>query len=241
MMNNRFLMLLYLIVLALTVKAQDLIILRNGDDIHCKVEKNDNGVVSYHCDGQTMTLPVTQIYLIKYENRGNAFFNETGETTYSTRATTKPTKKDIQIYLCDGNEIRAAELEISAESVRYLEPKIKLSKKSSEEWVSIPKEDVFLVRYPDGTKDIITNLQKNEEEVQLESLPKCKRPFIPINKGAGYPVIAELMLNDNKGINVIIYDSDRTYIYYRTKEWQDGPIYRMNLNNIRIITTITIK
>ena len=241
MMKNRFLTLLYLLVLALAIKAQDLIILRNGDDIQCKVEKNDNGVISYQIDGQTMTLPVTQIYLIKYENRGNAFFNEAGETTYSTRVTTKPSKKEIQIYLCDGNEIRAAELEISAESVRYLEPKNKLSKKSSDEWTSIPKEDVFLVRYPDGTKDIITNLQKTEEETQIESLPNCKRPFITINKGAGYPVIAELTLNDNKEMNVIIYDSDRTYIYYRTTEWQDGPIFRMNLNNIIIITIITLK
>lgn len=240
-MKKSFLILSYLFLWTAIVEAQDLIILRNGDDIQCKVEKNDNGVISYQIEGKSMTLPVTQIYLIKYENRGNAFFNEIGETTYSTRVTTKPSKKDILIYLCNGNEIKATELEITAEYVRYLDSKIKLSKKSSDEWTSIPKEDVFLVRYPDGTKDIITNLQKTEEETQIESLPKCKRPFIPINKEAGYPVIAELTLNDNKEINVIIFDSDRSYIYYRTKEWQDGPIYRMNLNNIRIITTITLK
>ena len=240
-MKTNVLILLFLLLRSVIVGAQDLIILRNGEDILCKVEKIDNGIVSYQSDGQTTTLPVTQIYLIKYENRGNAFFNEAGETTYSTRVTTKPSKKDILVYLCNGNEIRSTELEITAEYVRCFDSKAKTSKKSSEEWISLPKEEVFLVRYPDGTKDIVTNLQKTQEESKEELLPKCKHPFITINKSAGYPVLAELTLNDNKEISVIIYDSDRSYIYYRTKEWQDGPIYRLNLNKIRLITTITVK
>ena len=235
MMKKPFLFLLLILTPTLMV-AQDLIILRNGDDFFCKVEKLDKDEVTYQIDGESEILPVSQIYLIKYESRGNAFFNEFGEVTYSTRVA-KVSKKDILIYLCSGGEVRASELEITAESLQYLEPKTSPSKKGVEEWLSIPKEDVFLIRYPDGTKDVVNNLQAVEEQVSAEELPQCKHPFIPINKDAGYPVVADLVLNNGDEKTIIIYDSDRTYIHYRTKEWQDGPIFRMSRSKIKIIKT----
>lgn len=233
-MKRPFLIILLIIVPLLVLDAQDLIILRNGDDILCKVEKLDNGEVTYKSDGVTETLPVTQIYLIKYASRGNAFFSETGDATYRTKVP-KSSKKDILIYLCSGSEIKASELEIKSETLQYQEPKNSLAPKTSEEWIPISKRDVFLIRYPDGTKDVINNLQKKDGQIRIDDVPKCKHPFIPINKEFGYSVEAELKLNDDNDFSVIIYDLDRVYIYYKTTDWLDGPIYRMNRNKIKSI------
>ena len=226
------------------VDAQDLMILRNGDEYQCKVEQLSDNKVFFQVGGESSSLSVDLIYMIKYASRGNAFFSETGEVTYSSKVI-KPSPKDIFIYLCSGSEIRATELNITADALLYhpsgesgKKNMNKLfSKKTKTEWISISKDEIFFIRYPDGTRDIINNLQRKKEQARTEELLQCKRPFVPINKEAGYPVVASLVLNDGNEIPVIIYDSDRTYIHYRTKEWQDGPIYRMNRNKIKIITT----
>ena len=55
--------------------AQDMMLLRNGDEIQCKVDMISNGTVSYQENGTKSQMPTTQLYMIKYEKRGNAFFN----------------------------------------------------------------------------------------------------------------------------------------------------------------------
>lgn len=100
--------------------AQDMILLRNGEEIQCKVEMISNGTVSYLSGGSRGQLPTTQLYLIKYEKRGNAFFNSDGESNYNTESSSsKLSKKDIAIYLCDGFEVVASEISITNESVNY--------------------------------------------------------------------------------------------------------------------------
>lgn len=238
-----------LIIVELTMSfcanAQDMLLLRNGNEIQCKVEMISNGIVSYQENGTRLQMPTTQLYMIKYEKRGNAFFNSEGESSYKSESTTtKLSKKDIAIYLCDGNEIIASEVKVSNENIDYKSSNKKswnaitgiLPIKKSGDWSSLPKEKVFLIRYFDGTRDVINDLQKQEEQARINALPKVRHPFIPINKDEKFPCPAELILNDGKIVSVIIYDMEREYVHYRKKNWQDGPIFRMQRKKIKDIT-----
>lgn len=226
--------------------AQDMILLRNGEEIQCKVEMISNGTVSYLSGGSRGQLPTTQLYLIKYEKRGNAFFNSDGESNYNTESSSsKLSKKDIAIYLCDGFEVVASEISITNESVNYRSSNKKawnaitgfLPIKKSGEWNAIPKDKVFLIRYFDGTREVVNDLQKLEEQARIDALPKVKHPFIPINKDTNYPCPADIVMSNCTNISVIIYDMEREYVHYRKKEWQDGPIYRLQRSKIKEIIT----
>ena len=233
------------ITISICVNAQDMMLLRNGDEIQCKVDMISNGTVSYQENGTKSQLPTTQLYMIKYEKRGNAFFNSEGESNYNSETmTAKLSKKDIAIYLCDGGEIIASEVKVVEENVDYKASNKKAwnsitgfpAMKKSETWNSLPKEEVFLIRYFDGSREVINDLQKSEEQARIDALPKVKHPFVPINKDEKFPCPAELELNDGKRIPVIIYDLEREYIHYRKKEWQDGPIFRIQRSKIKDLT-----
>lgn len=224
--------------------AQDMMLLRNGDEIQCKVDMISNGTVSYQENGTRSHMPTTQLYMIKYEKRGNAFFNSEGESSYNSESSSaKLSKKDIAIYLSDGGEIIASEVKVSIETIDYKASNRKtwnaitgfLQVKKTGDWSSLPKEKVFLIRYFDGSREVINDLKKLEEQARIAALPKVKHPFVPINKDEKFPCPAELKLNDGNSRLVIIYDMEREYVHYRKKEWQDGPIFRMHRSKIKDI------
>ena len=61
------------LIMSFLANAQDMILLRNGDEIQCKVDMISNGIVSYQENGTRSQMPTTQLYMIKYEKRGKAF------------------------------------------------------------------------------------------------------------------------------------------------------------------------
>ncbi len=230
------------LAMSFCANAQDMMLLRNGSEIQCKVDMISNGTVSFQENGTRLQLPTNQLYMIKYGKRGNAFFNSEGESNYNSESSSaKLSKKNIAIYLCEGSEIIASEVKVSDENVDYRASNKKtrngfLSNKESGDWDSLPKRKVFLIRYFDGSREVINDLQKLDEQARIDALPKVKHPFIPINKDENYPCPAEFELNDGKSVSVVIYDMEREYVYYRKKEWQDGPIFRMQKSKIKNIT-----
>ena len=153
------------LVMSYWANAQDMMLLRNGDEIQCKVNMISNGIVSYQENGTRAQMSTAQLYMIKYEKRGNAFFNTKGESNYdSESSSTKLSKKDIVIYLCDGGEVIASEVKVSSENVYYKASNKKvwsaftdlLPIKKSGDWNSLSKETVFLIRYFDGSRFIDT-------------------------------------------------------------------------------------
>lgn len=241
---KKFILAIVGFVMSYSTNAQDMMLLRNGDEIQCKVDMISNGIVSCQKDGMRLQLPTTQLYMIKYEKRGNAFFNSEGESNYSSESiSAKLFKKNIAIYLCDGSEVIASEVKVSNDNVDYKSSSKKtwsgiagfLPKKKPGDWSSLPKEKVFLIRYCDGSREVINDLQKIEEQARIAALPKVKHPFVPINKDEKFPCPAELELNDGRNLSVIICDVEREYVHYRKKEWQDGPIFRMQRSKIKDI------
>lgn len=215
--------------------AQDMIILRDGSEIQCKVELISNGIVSYINDGESDELLTSQIYMIKYKARGNVFYSSNGEVIYNANGNNKKESKlsntSIAIYLREGAEIIAPEINILENEIKYVVDNGFFRKNTLE---TVKKDKVFLIRYGDGSKELVNSLDDNIKEPVVK---KVKHPFIPINKDPLYPCPADIILNDGNQISVIIYDKEREYVHYRTKEWQDGPIFRMKLSKIKSIIT----
>lgn len=232
---NKITLLLFMLIWSSIAYAQDMILLRNGSEIKCKMDMIGNGIIFYKENGNNLQLPTTQVYMIKYAKRGNTFFNTDGEANYNTEQSfAKLGKKDIAIYLCEGGEIIASEVSITNEDINYRaqsnKPTAFLSSKKSNDWITIAKDNVFLIRYFDGTREVINDLQK------LEALPKVKFPFVPVSKDPSLPRPADIILYRGITLSVIIYDLGDENIYYRKKEWQDGPIFRINRNKINKLT-----
>ena len=237
---------IFILFCGLSSFAQDMIILRDGSEIQCKIELIGNGTVSYINDGESDELLTSHIYMIKYKLRGNVFYSSNGEVIYNANGNNKKESKlsntSIAIYLREGAEIIASEINILENEIKYAAEKkgsgVSLSglfgKKKPENWNTIKKDKVFLIRYGDGSKELVNSLDDNIKEPVVK---KVKHPFIPINKDPLYPCPADIILNDGNQISVIIYDKEREYVHYRTNEWQDGPIFRMKLSKIKSILT----
>lgn len=243
---KRNILLIFGLIASTFLYAQDMMLLRNGEEIRCKVEMISSGIVSYQSNGARAQLPTSQLYMIKYEKRGNCFFNSEGESNYNTESSlSKLSKKDIAIYLCDGFEVIASEISVTSDSVSYRPAKANVRRgfssliqgKKGGEWITEPKGKIFLIRYFDGTREVINDLKRIEEQARIDALPKVKHPFIPINKDDNYPCPAEIEMKNGTKLSVIIYDLDREFVHYRKKEWQDGPIYRMQRSKIQGIVT----
>ena len=179
--------------------------------------------------------------MIKYEKRGNTFYNSKGEVIKTSPSASQLSKKDIGIYLCEGEEIIASEVSMDVENVSYkISGKNNLiSKKRKGESFSIPKSKIFLIRYYDGTKELLTNLEKQENESLVENnqdIPVVNHPFIPTSKDTKYPCPATLRLENRNELQVIIYDEDNQYVHYRKKDWQDGPIFRMSKKKVKKVS-----
>lgn len=219
------------------LKAQDMILLRSGEEINCKIEIINNEAIIYQIKGTKGQVTKQDIYMIKYEKRGDEFFKPNGDLLYKQSSSVRQSRNEMALYLCRGAEIMCTDVNITEESVFYKpadKKGVKLTKRSKDSWLCLPKEDVFLIKYPDGIREIITNI--NDETIPNVSIgqqTRIKHPFIPINSDPRFPCPAEIIGSNGKTLDVIIYDLEREYVHYRQKEWQDGPVFRMKRSNIK--------
>lgn len=68
-------------VLAPALSAQDVITLKNGDEIQAKVTKVGDNEIEYkkwsNQNGPTYSKPISEIFMIKYENGEKEVYNQT--------------------------------------------------------------------------------------------------------------------------------------------------------------------
>lgn len=80
-MGKRIFLLTVLLAFAAVAVAQDVITLKNGDEINGKVTKVTSTEIEYKLasnpDGPTYTKPVAEIFMVKYENGQKDVFNNT--------------------------------------------------------------------------------------------------------------------------------------------------------------------
>jgi LysM domain protein len=161
----------------------DYILLTNGEQIFCKVNKvskSEVDIVRIEPKGfigskkEPMTLDASKIYMIKYEDRGNQYFLLDGSRKSGEKQ--KIDKSADLIYLIDGAEIPAWDIVIDSDRITYKTSKDKKKAKSFEAGVAL--DSVFMILYSDGSCDIINDLEaikaKKEEKVKEDSALEAK-------------------------------------------------------------------
>ena len=158
----------YAIILCLTIfnlklHAQDAIIFRDGRVKSVKIIQTNNDKTLFKESGNKNAseeyVENTKVFMLKFKTRGNVVFNANGERILTTSEHTEIPKDAIVVYYKDGREIPAYNLTMDASVVSF-----KTSKRAKDRPIFSPKSEVFMIRYPDGTRDILTNLAVEEQQ-----------------------------------------------------------------------------
>lgn len=160
-----FIFFAFLSIFTIVCKAEDLVVTREGIEYKGKlilvsekeiVIKLKNGI--FH-SGDSNSIPADQVYMIKTDKRGTIFFNRQRERLVIP---TKDIGKNADIiYLVDGGEISGWNLGMENGIVTYQkDPK---QKRAMSNIGAIPTEEIFMIKYNDGSKDILTDITKEQE------------------------------------------------------------------------------
>ena len=152
----------------------DHIILRNGQEFDAKLfqitdekiiyaETSENGLIQQELSSK-------EVYMIYIQKYGNMYFNSEGKRISGETKRANYKKNDI-IYLVKGAEIPAEQVWVSTDKIRYTQ-KTKASgfagfiKKGDLVESTFDKSEVFMIRYRNGMRDIITpiDISINEED-----------------------------------------------------------------------------
>lgn len=220
----------------------DMIIMRNGMSFNGKVTlvNKDKTIIKTKKSGQ-QELSNLEIYMIKYDKRGNVFFTDKGERITDNENNGKVPKGASTIYLVDGKEIFADYISILVDSVLYTPTKkkdlfsISLVSKSKASKMSLPKERVFLICHPDGTKDIITDFETLKKLRQKELERKRAREEKRREEAwlRSFPKAATIITKKNIVIMATVLSDDRTKITYKKENLDKSPIFTMEKSNIQ--------
>ena len=190
----------------------DLIIYRNGDEKRVKLVMVSSDEVTYKEStkgGTTFRDNLSDIYMLKFEKRGNVYITEEGKRKAGENQ--KIEKDEDVIYFIEGKEIPAYNVRISGSEVVYQTKVVGKGflgsiKKTAGPITSRKLTDVFFIRYKDGTKDLINNLsseykealnkarikaeQQAQEEEEMRKINERKVIFHNVKKGETLSIIA---------------------------------------------------
>lgn len=161
-MRNFFILLF--ICLATIANAQDdMVILRNGREMMVKIIQIGDEQVIYKLSDKKKAaeqyLNSKEVYMIRFKEDRNVYFNADGSRFTGERY---ELDKDADIlYLVSGKEIPVYQLNMTSNVIRYKE-----RDKKKAPICRYEKSDVFMIKYKDGTKDIITAFPDIKQEVK---------------------------------------------------------------------------
>lgn len=175
-------------------KPRDVVILRNGDIFSSKVnqitakslifENYTNGVESDQ-------YPLSDVYMVKYAKRGNVYFmpdgrRMTGENQLINYAASI-------IYTVDYKEIQAFDIVMELGTISYSKKKPTKKDRYPSRY-TVEDTNVFMIIYPDGTKEIFSDLSKvetpQEEVVEKTTVAADTVPAKPELKVVFYTTVS---------------------------------------------------
>lgn len=247
---RRFLMLLLLSgALSGVTKAQDAIIFRDGRVKPVKIIQVNNDKTLYKDSGDKMAaeefVENTQLFMLKFKTRGNVVFNSKGERVYTVSEHTQIPKDAIVIYYKDGKEVPAYSLTMDANVVTF-----STSKRDKGNPVLAQKTDIFMICYPDGTRDILTNLAmeeqkerereatalrlKAEREAEIaDSIQKASTA--EESASAQSPRKATIVTKKGARMKVWVCSETATMVSYKKTNTPKAPIFQMSKAKIKNI------
>ena len=226
--------------------AQDAIIFRDGRVKSVKIIQTNNDKTLFKKSGNKNAseeyVENTKVFMLKFKTRGNVVFNANGERILTTSEHTEIPKDAIVVYYKDGREVPAYNLTMDANVVSF-----KTSKKAKYRPIFSPKSEVFMIRYPDGTRDILTNLaieeqqqrECEEEEARLkaqkeaEMADSIKAATIETAASATNPKKATIVTKKGLRMKVWICSDTATMVSYKKANAAKAPVFNMSKAKIK--------
>ncbi|MDE6322245.1 MAG: LysM peptidoglycan-binding domain-containing protein [Muribaculaceae bacterium] len=165
--------------------AQDVVILRSGDELKGRVTQVSQTDVKlepksgtiFSKSSEIVSINPADIYLIKYKERGNLYFKENGQRVSGEKQ--KIDRSADIVYLCDGKEIQAWDLKRDIDQITFRTHKD--VKKAESSTTNIPNAEVFMIKYSDGSRDVISDITYNKpQEIATADESKNAEPQIKV-------------------------------------------------------------
>lgn len=235
-----------LLPMAINASAQDAIIYRDGRVKSVKIiQTNNDKTLFKESDNKKATeeyVENTKVFMLKFKTRGNVVFNSHGERILTTSEHTQIPKDAIVVYYKDGREVPAYNLTMDANVVSF-----KTSKKGKDSPIVSPKAEVFMIRYPDGTRDILTNLaveeqqQREEEEARLKAQKEAeiadsiKTATAETAASAKKTRKATIVTKKGLRMKVWICSDTATMVSYKKANTSKAPVFNLSKTKIKNI------
>lgn len=228
--------------------AQDAIIFRDGRVKSVKIIQTNNDKTLFKESGNKKAseefVENTKVFMLKFKTRGNVVFNANGERILTTSEHTEIPKDAIVVYYKDGREVPAYNLTMDASVVSF-----KTTKKAKDRPIFSPKSEVFMIRYPDGTRDILTNLavaeqqqrEREAEEARLKALREAeiadsiKAAAIEEAASSTNPKKATIVTKKGVRMKVWVCSDTPTMVSYKKVNSAKAAIFNMSKAKIKNI------
>ena len=243
-----FLVFFLFVVCRISVFAQDAIIFRDGRVKSVKIIQTDNDKTLFR-ESDNKKAPEeyvenTKVFMLKFKTRGNVVFDSNGERILATSEPTQIPKDAIVVYYKNGREVPAYNLTMDANVVSF-----KTDKKTKDRPVFSPKSEVFMISYPDGTRDILVNLvqeeqQQREREAEEETLKaqheaevadSIKEAATEEAASATNPKKATIVTKKGVRMKVWVCSDTPTMVSFKKVNSAKAPIFNMSKTKIKNI------
>lgn len=245
-MRGFFISIFLLGLTSTTIKAQDAIIYRDGRVREVKIIQTYNDKTLFKETGNKHAaeeyVDNKQVFMLKFKTRGNVVFNANGERILATSERIQIPKDAIVVYYKDGREVPAYNLTMDANVVSF-----KTSKKGKDNPIFSPKSDVFMISYPDGTRDILTNIaveeqhqrERDAEEARLkaqkeaEKTDSIKAATAEAAASATNPKKATIVTKRGMRMKVWVCNETATMVSYKKVNSTKAPVFNMSKSKIK--------
>ena len=246
---RRFFVSIFLLGLtSTTIIAQDAIIFRDGRVKSVKIIQTNNDKTLFRESGNKKApeeyVENTKVFMLKFKTRGNVVFNSNGERILATSEPTQIPKDAVVVYYKDGREVPAYNLTMDTNVVSF-----KTDKKTKDRPVFSPKSEVFMISYPDGTRDILTNLAVEEqrlrereteeerlkEQREAEAADSIKAAATEEAASATNPKKATIVTKKGVRMKVWVCSDTPTMVSYKKVNSAKAPVFNMSKAKIKNI------
>lgn len=237
-----------LLGISLGLYAQDAIIYRDGRVKEVKIIQTNNDKTLFKEAGNKHAaeeyVDNKQVFMLKFKTRGNVVFNANGERVLATSERIQIPKDAIVVYYKDGREVPAYNLTMDANVVSF-----KPSKKAKNRPIYSAKSEVFMIRYPDGTRDILTNLaveeqrqrEREAEEARLKAQREAvvadsiKQATVEAAASATNPKKATIITKKGMRMKVWVCSETDSMVSYKKTNSSKAAIFNMSKAKIKSI------
>ena len=222
-------------LLQLNAPDKDVILKRDGSEIVVKIRLVTMENVFYkpidNSASEELIEDNKNIYMIKMRDRGNMFFSEQGEIFFGDGDGSVPDDATL-VYLLKGEELVAYDLRVEDQNISFYQSK------KQEDFKTIPKQEVFMIKYPNRPIEIINSFGKKDLDVNdyLANIPPDE--FVEIKEAQPEQEYIIKTVSNSTIRAMVIYGNDSFVSYYR-KDAPKGPLYRILRKNTKSITKVS--